>query len=81
MSPWTVAVYPTDWFVITVGDVGETLTEIGRTVKLTPLLGRPPTVTTIFPLAAPVGMGTVIEVMFQEVGVAGVPAKETVLEP
>jgi len=81
VSPWTVAAYPTDWFVITVGDEGETLTEIGRTVKLTPLLGRPPTVTTIFPLVAPVGTGTVMEVMFQKVGVARVPPNETVLEP
>lgn len=51
------------------------------TVKLRPLLGRPPTVTTTLPLMAPVGTGTVMEVIFQEVGVASVPAKETVLEP
>src|ERR1700760_999729 len=34
----------------------------GVTVKLTPLLAVPPTVTTTFPVVAPVGIGTVIVV-------------------
>jgi hypothetical protein len=34
---------------------------VGRTVKLTPLLGTPFTVTTTLPLVAPLGTGTLIE--------------------
>jgi len=60
---------------------GARLTEMGSTVKFTPLLERPPTITTTLPLVAAAGTVTVIEVRLQDVGVAGVPANETVLEP
>jgi hypothetical protein len=51
------------------------------TVKDTPLLACPPTVTTTFPVVAPLGTGTTIEVALQPVGVALVPLKEIVLAP
>ena len=53
----------------------------GTTVKFTPLLATPPTVTTTLPVAAVDGTGTVIELAFQLVGVATVPLKLTVLVP
>src|SRR5277367_210351 len=51
------------------------------TVKLTPLLAAPPTVTTTFPVVAPLGTGTVILVPVQLVGVAATPLNFTVLVP
>jgi hypothetical protein len=54
---------------------------VGRTVKLTPLLGTPLTVTTTFPVIAPAGTGTLMEVLAHVVGVAVVPSKVTVLVP
>ena len=39
------------------------------TVKPTPLLATPPTVTTTFPLVAPLGTGTVMLVALQALGV------------
>jgi len=54
---------------------------VGKTVNFMPLLATPPTVTTTFPVPAPVGTGTLIVVAFQLVGVAAVPANVTVLEP
>src|SRR5438128_864201 len=53
----------------------------GATVKLTPLLALPPTVTTTVPLVAPLGTGTAILVLLQLVGVAVVPLNLTVLLP
>jgi hypothetical protein len=53
----------------------------GVTVKLTPLLAKPPTVTTAGPLVAPLGTGTTMLVAFQPVGVAAVPLNVTVLAP
>src|SRR5215467_8421041 len=53
----------------------------GVTVKVTPLLANPPTVTTTLPLVAPVGTVTAMLVALQFVGVAGVPLKVTVLLP
>jgi hypothetical protein len=50
-------------------------------VKLTPLLTTPPTVTTTFPVVAPKGTGTVMLVALQLVGVAVVPLNVTVLVP
>lgn len=61
--------------------VGDRLVRPGRTVKLTPLLGDPVTVTITFPVVAPAGTGTVTEVALQFVGVAGVPLNVTVLVP
>jgi hypothetical protein len=49
------------------------------TVKGTPLLATPPTVTTTLPLVAPVGTGTTILVSLQLVGVPAVPLNVTVL--
>jgi hypothetical protein len=51
------------------------------TVKGTLLLATPPTITTTFPVAAPVGTGTAMLVALQLVGVAAVPLKVTVLLP
>lgn len=67
--------------VATVAVEGATLTEIGRTVKTTPLLARPPTATTTLPEFAPAGTRVRIVVWLQNVGVANVPPNETVLEP
>jgi len=51
------------------------------TVKLTPLLGKPPTVTTTLPDVAPAGTGTAMLVALQLVGDAAVPLNVTVLVP
>ena len=51
----------------------------GTTVKLTPLLAAPATVTTTFPVVAPAGTGTPMANELQLVGVVGVPLKATVL--
>lgn len=51
------------------------------TVKPTPLLGCPPTVTTTFPVVAALGTSTTMLVALQLVGVAVVPLKVTVLVP
>jgi hypothetical protein len=49
------------------------------TVKVTPLLAVPPTVTTTLPVVAPAG--TAMLVVLQLVGVAAVPLNVTVLVP
>lgn len=54
---------------------------VGNTVKRTPLLATPLTVTTTFPVVAPTGTGTLIVVAFHVVGVAIVPLKVTVFAP
>lgn len=68
-----------------VADVGVKLVIVGGgiTVKLTPLLATPPTVTTTFPVVAPVGTDTTMLVALQQVphGVADVPLNVTVLVP
>src|SRR5580704_3547804 len=51
------------------------------TVKVTPLLAWPPTVTTTGPVVAPAGTGVVRLVSVQLIGVVGVPLTVTVLEP
>jgi hypothetical protein len=52
------------------------------TVKFTPLLATPPTVTTTFPVVAPVGAATTTVVAFQLLAVpADVPLNVTVLVP
>jgi hypothetical protein len=48
------------------------------TVKLTPLLATPPTVTTTFPVVAPSGTGATMLVALQVVGVAAVRLNVTV---
>ncbi len=64
-------------------DVGERLVMLGAgtTVKLTPLLTRFDTVTTTFPVVAPLGTGATIDVALQLVGVVRVPLNATVLVP
>src|SRR5206468_2669265 len=65
-------------------DVGFTLVMLGAgtvTVKLTPLLATPATVTTTLPVAAPLGTGTTMLVALQLVGTAAVPLNVTVLVP
>lgn len=54
---------------------------VGRTVKATPLLACPPTVTTTLPVVAPLGTKTKMLVLLQLVGLAAVPLKVTVLAP
>src|SRR5262249_58682498 len=63
--------------------VGDRLVMLGATVtvKLTPLLADPPTVTTTLPVVAPLGTGTTMLVADQLVGVAVVPLNFTVLVP
>lgn len=51
------------------------------TVKFTPLLATPLTVTTTFPVVAPVGTGATMRALLQLVGVAAVPLNVTVLVP
>jgi hypothetical protein len=51
------------------------------TVNDIPLLAAPLTVTTMFPVVAPVGTGTAMLVSLQLVGVATTPLKVTVLLP
>ena len=62
-------------------DVGERLSILGATVKVTLLLASPPTVTTTGPVIAPAGTGTAMLLALQLVGVAVVPLKVTVLVP
>src|SRR5262245_45540088 len=63
--------------------VGDSVVSVGatETVKLTPLLARPPTVTVTDPVVAPAGTVAVILVAAQLVTVASVPLKWTVLTP
>ncbi len=79
LEPKPVPVIVTD--VPTAPDVGDRVVMFGTTVKFTPLLATPPTVTTTLPVAAVDGTGTVIEPAPQLVGVATVPLNVTVLVP
>ena len=65
----------------TAPETGDRLVMCGVTAKLTPLLATPPTVTTTFPVVAPLGTGTTILVAVQLVGVAAVLLNVTVLLP
>jgi hypothetical protein len=65
-------------------DAGFRLVMLGPgtvTVKLTPLLATPPTVTTTLPVVAPPGTGTTMPVALQLVGVAVVPLNVIALVP
>jgi hypothetical protein len=78
--PKLVPAMVTDW--PTGPEAGNRLVMLGTvTVKLTPLLAVPPTVTTTFPVAAPLGTGTTMLVALQLVGFAATPLKLTVLVP
>lgn len=63
--------------------LGEIFVIVGcvKTVKGTPLLGSPLTVTMTFPDAAPAGTGTLMELLAQLVGTATSPLNVTVLFP
>ena len=61
--------------------VGDRLLIFGITVKLTPLLATPDTVTTTVPVVALFGTGTTIFVEFQLVGVPAAPLNATALPP
>lgn len=67
----------------TAPELGERLEMVGvaMTVKLTPALAFPETVTMTFPVVAPLGTGAIIWVLPQLVGVAVVPLNLTVLLP
>jgi len=75
--PVTVISVPTE------ADVGLKLVIVGggTTVKATPLLATPNTVTTTFPVVAPLGTGTTMLVALQLVGVPAIPLNVTVLVP
>jgi hypothetical protein len=77
LVPAMVTAFPTG------PDVGFKLVMLGGalTVKFTPLLGMPATVTTMLPVIAPAGTGTAMLVALQLVGVAAVPLNMTVLVP
>src|SRR5690348_15957292 len=62
-------------------DAGFRLVMPGVTVKSTPLLGAPDTVTNTLPVVAAAGTGTVMLPAAQLVGVAAAPPKVTVLVP
>ena len=66
--------------VPTAPEVGDRLVMLGAdvTVKLTPLLATPPTVTTTFPVVAPAGTDVAMLVALQLVVVAVVPLNVTV---
>src|SRR5262245_4606485 len=61
-------------------DGGDTLAMPGATVKATPLLARPRTVTTTGPLAAAAGSNARILDVLHDVTAAAVPLNATVLE-
>ena len=73
--PVIVTVVPTG------ADVGFKFEIIGGTVKFTPLLATPPTLTTTFPVVAPLGTVAAMLVAFQLVTLAVVPLNVTVLVP
>jgi len=64
-------------------EAGLRLVTLGGTITVNsaPLLGRPATVTTTFPVVAPLGTGTTMLVALQLVGVAAIPLNVTVLVP
>ena len=61
--------------------VGFMLLRFGVTLKFTPLLATPPTVTTTLPAEAPAGTDAVMLVALQVVGTAAFPLKVTTLFP
>ena len=77
LAPDTVTSVPSE------ADVGLKLVIVGGgiTVKPTPLLANPPTMTTTLPVVAPLGTGTTMPAALQLVGVAVIPLNVTVLVP
>jgi hypothetical protein len=78
LEPEMVTVVPT---IPEVGDKPVMFGGVAETVKVTPLLCVPPTVTTTLPLVAPLGTGTTMLVAVQVAGVAVIPPNVTVLLP
>ena len=85
LAPWLPPrLLPLMVTVVATGPLdGERLVSVGagRTVKVSALLARPPTVTTTLPVAAPAGTGTTMLDADHDVGVAAVPLNVTVLAP
>jgi hypothetical protein len=83
LVPWVVPkLFPTTVTdVPTTPEPGERLSICGDTVKVTPLLGDPPTVITTGPDVAPAGTGATTLVALQPEGIATVPLNVTVLVP
>jgi len=79
VAPKLVPVIVTE--VPTGPDVGERLAMLGATLKGTPLLAKPLTVTTTLPVDAPLGTVTTMLAALQLVGIAVAPLKVTVLVP
>jgi hypothetical protein len=73
LVPVMVTCAPTD------AEFGDKEVMPGTTVKGLPLLATPAALTTMFPVVAPAGTGTTMEVSPHVVTVAGVPLKVTVL--
>jgi hypothetical protein len=65
----------------TTPDAGDRLAILGSTVKGTPLLATPETVTTTLPVVAPLGTVTPIDVALQLIAAAALPLKVTLLFP
>jgi len=74
-KPLIVTVVPAD------ADGGETPKMAGAPVKAMPLLAKPATVTTTWPVVAPDGTGVTMLVRLHVVGVAAIPLNVTLLEP
>jgi len=82
VDPKPVPLIVTD--VATAPEPGEMLVMFGAAVPTSKpygLLATPPTVTSTFPVVAPVGTGTLIDVALQLVGFPVVPLNVTVLPP
>ena len=83
VAPKFVPLMVTD--VPTWADIGDSPVmagvELALTVKLTPLLAWPPTVTTTFPVVAAAGTSATMALAVQLVGVAAAPLNLTVLPP
>ena len=79
LAPKLVPVMVT--FAPTIPEFGDRLVIFGNTIKLTPLLAVPFTVTTTVPVAAPEGTAATIEVGLQPMAVAAKPPNVTVLLP
>lgn len=83
VAPFAVKFVPVTLINVPTGaDVGVKLVMVGGgiTVKLTPLLATPPTVTTTLPVVAAVGTGATMLVELQLLGVAVLPLKVIVLD-
>jgi len=83
LEPWEAPnVVPFTVIVVPSGPLaGDSPVIFGVTVKVTPLLEVPPTVTTTDPVVAPAGTGATTLVSLQLAGVAVTPLNFTILVP